>query len=165
MVLGCVVASALNNNEEWATQYDSGVGFLIQTMIHPYGFAKFILFILVLSGIGMNAVSIYSAGLSIQQFARPLSVVPRFMWTLVCFVIILLLGLAGRDQLLSYLQNFLSLLGYVTTSFFVVIFVEHYLYRKANYDNYDLEGWNDPKRMPVGFAGGFAFCCGIVGCK
>lgn len=163
MVLGCVVASALNYKEDWAGEYEEGIGFLIQTMVHPYGFAKFVLFLLVLSGIGMNCIAIYSAGLSIQQFARPLAVVPRFIWALLCFVAVILLGLAGKDQLLTYLENFLSLLGYFTTSFFVIIFVEHYWFRKGNYANYNLEGWNDPKQMPVGYAGGLAFALGIIG--
>ncbi|KAH6659329.1 hypothetical protein BKA67DRAFT_544150 [Truncatella angustata] len=163
MVLGCVVSSALNYKEDWAAEYDEGVGFLIQTMIHPYGFAKFILFLLVLSGIGTNCIAIYSAGLSIQQFARPLAVVPRFIWTLLCFVAVILLGLAGRDQLLTYLENFLSLLGYFTTSFFVIIFVEHYYFRKGSFANYNLEAWNTPGDMPVGYAGGLAFALGIIG--
>ncbi|ORY65444.1 permease for cytosine/purines, uracil, thiamine, allantoin-domain-containing protein [Pseudomassariella vexata] len=163
MLLGAVVASALPGNDDWSTQYDSGIGFLVQTMIYPHGFAKFILFLLVLSGVGMNSIAIYSAGLSIQQFARPLAVVPRFIWTSICFVAIILLGLAGRDQLLVYLENFLSLIGYFTTSFFVCLIVEHYLFRRGSYENYDLDAWNDPKRMPIGFAGGVAFACGIVG--
>ncbi|KAI1876714.1 uncharacterized protein JN550_000786 [Neoarthrinium moseri] len=163
MVLGCVVSSALNNNEAWSAEYEEGIGFLVQTMIYPRGFAKFILFILVLSGIGMNCIAIYSAGLSIQQFARPLAVVPRFIWTLLCFVAVILLGLAGRDQLLTYLENFLSLLGYFTTSFFVIIFIEHYWFRKGSYANYNLECWNNPKELPVGYAGGFAFASGIIG--
>lgn len=66
---------------------------------------------------------------------------------------------------MTYLENFLSLLGYFTTSFFVIIFVEHYWFRKGNYANYNLEGWNDPKQMPVGYAGGLAFALGIIGGK
>lgn len=87
------------------------------------------------------------------------------MWTLLCFVAVILLGLAGRDQLLAYLENFLSLLGYFTTSFFGIIFLEHYLFRKGDYANYNLEAWNNPKEMPIGFAGGLAFALGIVGGK
>lgn len=68
MVLGAVVASALPNNDTWSDEYDRGVGFLIQTMVYPYGFAKFILCLLVLSGIGMNCIAIYSAGLSSKSW-------------------------------------------------------------------------------------------------
>ncbi|KAH8881557.1 putative nucleoside transporter [Thozetella sp. PMI_491] len=166
MILGAICGSALNNKEDWLDAYDEGVGFLIQTMIHPFGFAKFLLVILAFSGIAMNAVALYSAGLSIQQFARPLGIVPRFIWTSLMFVAILLLALVGRDQLLVFLQNFLSLLGYWNTSFFVILATEHYLFRRGwhGYSEYDLEAWNTPSLMPIGLAGGFAFAAGIAGC-
>lgn len=112
----------------------------------------------------MNCVAMYSAGLSIQQFARPLQVIPRFLWTLLVFVGVILLALAGRDHLLAILQNFLSLLGYWNTSFFVILFTEHYYFRKGNMLNYDLDAWNTPSKMPVGYAGLGAFILGIVGC-
>lgn len=51
MVLGCCVGSAMGVKEDWANTYDeSGVGFLIQQILYPRGFAKFILVILVLAG-------------------------------------------------------------------------------------------------------------------
>lgn len=115
-----------------------------------------------LSGINMNVLNTYSAALSIQQFARPLSIVPRFLWTILCFACIIALALAGRNSLLAYLENFLSLLGYWNTSFFVIVFTEHYLFRKGNFANYDLPGWNDPKRLPIGIAGFAAFGLGVV---
>lgn len=110
----------------------------------------------------MNVLNTYSAALSIQQFARPLSRVPRIFWTLLCFGAIIALALAGRNSLLTYLENFLAILGYWNTSFFVIIFTEHYLFRKGNFANYDLPGWNDPKRLPVGIAGFAAFMLGVV---
>ena len=159
MCLGAAVASALNSKPDWSDSYDEGIGFLIQTMMHPIGFAKFLLVLLALSGIAMNAVALYSAGLSVQQFARPLGAVPRFLWAALMFVAVILLALVGRDHLLSFLENFLSLLGCWNTSFFVIIFLEHYMFRRGfseGYDNYDLEAWNNPKRMPFGYAGGRA---------
>ncbi|KAK2069641.1 hypothetical protein P8C59_004198 [Phyllachora maydis] len=165
MILGAVCGSALNNKADWSDAWDHGVGLLVKTMIHPTGLANLLLVILALSGIAMNAVALYSAGLAIQQFARPLGVVPRFVWTCIMFVAIILLALVGRDQLLEFLQNFLSLLGYWTTSFFIILFVEHYLFRGGlhGFQGYDLEAWNTPSRMPVGFAGGLAFAAGITG--
>ncbi|KAK5279748.1 hypothetical protein LTR40_007342, partial [Exophiala xenobiotica] len=65
MTAGCVVASALNNKPDWADAYDNqGLGFLIQDMLYPRGFAKFLLTLLVLSGINTNVISIYSAAIS-----------------------------------------------------------------------------------------------------
>lgn len=166
MILGALCGSALNNKSDWLDSWDSGIGFFVQTMVHPVGFAKFLLVILAFSGIAMNAIALYSAGLSVQQFARPLSVVPRFIWTCVMFVLIILLALVGRDQLLAFLQNFLSLLGYWNTSFFVILFIEHYVYRGGlhGFQGYDLDAWNNPSKLPFGWAGGFAFAAGIAGC-
>lgn len=166
MILGALCSSALNNKADWLDSWDTGIGFFVQSLIHPIGFAKFLLVILAFSGIAMNAIALYSAGLSVQQFARPLSVVPRFVWTCVMFVLIILLALVGRDQLLAFLQNFLSLLGYWNTSFFVILCVEHYVYRGGlqGFQGYDLEAWNDPAKLPFGWAGGCAFAAGISGC-
>lgn len=112
MMAGAVVSSALNNRPDWeATYKNEGIGFLIDTILYPHGFAKFILVLLVLSGINMNIINTYSAAISCQQFSRPFSKVPRFIWTFACFAVIIALALAGREKLNAYLQNFLALLG------------------------------------------------------
>ncbi|KAH4037921.1 hypothetical protein HBI26_042640 [Parastagonospora nodorum] len=163
MVAGCVVSSGLHNRPDWQDVYENqGLGFLIQTMLYPRGFAKLILTLLVLSGINVNVISIYSAAISCQQFARPFARVPRFIWVFLCFAAILGLAIGGREQLSVYLQNFLSLLGYWSTQYFVILFSEHVIFRRMNFDNYDLEGWNDPSRLPLGIAAGVAFAIGII---
>lgn len=44
MVAGCVVSFALNNKPEWSDTYNNdGIGFLIQEVLYPKGFAKFLL--------------------------------------------------------------------------------------------------------------------------
>ncbi|KAI7285404.1 hypothetical protein KC345_g1729 [Hortaea werneckii] len=163
MVAGCVVSSALNNRPDWNDIYENqGLGFLLQEALYPYGFAKFLLVLLVLSGINCNIINTYSAAISCQQFARPFARMPRFVWTILCFGVIVALSLAGRKQLQAYLENFLSMLGYWCTSYFVILFCEHYIFRKGNFANYDLEGWNDPKKLPVGVAAFCAFALGVV---
>ncbi|KAJ2994956.1 hypothetical protein NUW58_g1409 [Xylaria curta] len=164
MVAGCVVASALNNRPDWSDTYkNDGVGFLIHTMLYPRGFAKVVLTLLVLSGINVNVVCIYSAAIACQQFSHPFARVPRFIWTLLCFVLILGLALGGREQLNIYLQNFLSILGYWSTSYFAILFIEHCVFRKGNFENYDLDAWNDPARLPLGLGALAAFLVGVVG--
>lgn len=163
MLAGCVVASSLNNRADWADIYkNEGLGYLIQAMLYPHGFAKFLLTLLVLSGINTNVISIYSAAISFQQLSRPFARIPRFLWTLFCFACILALAIGGRANLAAYLQNFLSLLGYWCTSYAVILFEEHYIFRKGNFDNYDLEGWNDPARLPLGIGAGVAFGLGVI---
>jgi purine-cytosine permease-like protein len=163
MVAGCVVSSGMNNRPDWKDVYEThGLGFLIQTMLYPRGFAKLILTLLVLSGINVNVISIYSAAISCQQFSRPFARVPRFIWVLACFAAILGLAIGGREQLSVYLQNFLSLLGYWSTQYFVILFSEHVIFRKMSFDNYDLDAWNDPSRLPIGIAAAVAFSIGII---
>lgn len=163
MVAGCVVASALNNQADWNDVYENqGIGYLIQDMLYPRGFAKFLLTVLVLSGINVNIISIYSAGISFQQVSRPFAAIPRFIWTFLCFAAILGLAIGGREKLNTYLQDFLSLLGYWCTSYTIILFEEHVFFRKGNFDNYDLEGWNDPSRLPHGIGAAVAFLLGVV---
>ena len=163
MVAGCVVSFGMNNRPDWKNVYEKdGLGFLIQAMLYPRGFAKLILTLLVLSGINVNVMSIYSAAISCQQFARPFARVPRFIWVLFCFAAILGLAIGGREQLNVYLQNFLSLLGYWSTQYFVILLSEHVIFRRMSFDNYDLDAWNDPSRLPRGIAAGTAFAIGII---
>lgn len=111
----------------------------------------------------MNCIALYAASISAQLFAKPFQHVPRTIWTLIVFVCILLLGIAGRDRLLVVLTNFLSPMGYWNTSFFVILAAEHYLFRGGNLANYDLEAWNTPAKMPIGVAGLMAYLCGAAG--
>jgi purine-cytosine permease-like protein len=113
--------------------------------------------------VGTNCIAIYAASISAQLFAKPFQRVPRVIWTLIVFVGILLLGIAGRDHLLAVLNNFLSLLGYWNTSFFVILFSEHYIFREGNLAHYDLDAWNVPSKMPIGIAALGAFLCGAAG--
>lgn len=85
------------------------------------------------------------------------------IWSTLIFIGILLLGIAGREHLIVVLESFLSLLGYWITSFFVILSIEHYYFRKGSLANYDLDAWNDPARMPIGYAGLTAFLCGAAG--
>ncbi|KAJ5329747.1 hypothetical protein MYU51_011835 [Penicillium brevicompactum] len=163
MLLGACISSALDTNPEWQAAYDNGIGEILKEIIYPTGFAKFLLVLLVLSGIGVNVIAIYSGALSAQLFAPPCAKVPRVIWSFLVFAGVLALGIAGRNKLLDVLENFLSLLGYWNTSFFAILFIEHYYFRKGSLANYDLDAWNDSSRMPVGYAGLAAFLCGAAG--
>ncbi|OTA87982.1 hypothetical protein M434DRAFT_80728 [Hypoxylon sp. CO27-5] len=162
-ICGAVIASALPNNKQWEEQYNAGIGFLIQTAVHPYALAQIMLFLLMFTAVGLSCGSMYSASLSIQLSTRKLAVVPRFVWTVICFAAVIALSLAGSDRLLVFLQDFLSLLGYYATAVFVCLVTEHYLFRHGSFDNYDLEAWDNPEKLPIGHAGGLALICGIVG--
>ena len=160
---GAVLASALDTHPNFNASYEEGgIGYLLRDMLYPIGFAKFLLVLLVLSGISINILNTYSAAISLQQISPWLADIPRFVWQIIVFGVVIALGLAGREQLNVYLQNFLSLLGYWCTSYFVIIFLEHTFIRKRDFANYDLEGWNDRKRLPHGIAASIVFLIGVV---
>ncbi|KAL4399739.1 transmembrane transporter [Malassezia pachydermatis] len=160
---GALIASALNTHPDWlATYQDHGLGFLLRDMLYPTGFAKFLLVMLVLAGISLNSLSTYSAPISLMQVSPWLGYVPRVFWQVIMFGIVIALGLAGRERLDAYLVNFLDLLGYWCTSYFLILMLEHVVIRKGSFANYDLEGWNDPDRLPHGIAAIIVFLVGVV---
>lgn len=61
------------------------------------------------------------------------------------------------------LTNLLSILGYWTLAFAEILLFEHFLFR-PRLGGYDLESWQDPKRLPIGFAGTASLLAGI-GCS
>lgn len=113
--------------------------------------------------VGLNVIAIYSGALALQQLAKPLQAVPRFIWSVMLSIFMLALSLGGRNQIYGFLSNMLSLLGYYDTCMFVIMFIEHYCFRGGSFANYDLESWNTPSKLPIGFAGGIAFLCGWAG--
>ena len=60
------------------------------------------------------------------------------------------------------MEDFLSFLGYWCTSYFIIVTEEHVLFRKASFKRYDLDAWNDPKRLPHGIAAAIAFLLSVI---
>lgn len=50
MLLGACVSSALHDKPEWEAAYGVSIGEILRVIVHPDGFAKFLLVLLVLSG-------------------------------------------------------------------------------------------------------------------
>jgi purine-cytosine permease-like protein len=49
--------------------------------------------------------------------------------------------------------------GYWASCFGAIILVEHLLFRKNTFANYDLSAWNSPRRLPPGIAALVACIC------
>jgi purine-cytosine permease-like protein len=86
--------------------------------------------------------------------------VPRFIWNILLTAIALGLAWGGRNSLETILTNFLSLLGYWTICFGGILAIENFYFR-PRIGGYDLEGWQDQKRMPYGIAGCTSLALGI----
>lgn len=145
---------------------NGGTGGLLSKVLSPWkGGGKFILFLLAFSVIANNIPNTYSAGLSIQALGRPFAMVPRFFWTILCFVVYTIAGVAGRQHFSTILSNFLSILSYWTAFFVVVVAEEHFIFRRKHgiLGGYNLDDWDSPKKLPLGVAGILAGCFGVAG--
>lgn len=58
----------------------------------------------------------------------------------------------------------LGLIGYWSAAYVAIVLSEHFIFRKGRFDFYEIEYWNQPRRLPMGIAATLAFLCafGIV---
>jgi purine-cytosine permease-like protein len=105
-------------------------------------------------------VNIYSLGLNVQAIGLGLLTVPRLVWSLVGGAIFLAAAVAGRDHLATVMENFLNCIAYWLTPFLAIMFLEHIIWRRGY--AYDVSAWDNPSKLPYGFAALFVFVVGTV---
>lgn len=116
--------------------------------------------ILTASKVANLSAILYSSALSVQIFGTVFFAVPRFLWVLLASAATLALSLGGRNVFQHILENLLPLLGYWTICFASTLAIEHYIFR-PRLGGYDLDGWRDSKRTPLGLAGVATMCLAI----
>jgi purine-cytosine permease-like protein len=104
--------------------------------------------------------NIYSSALSIQLLGEHFIAVPRFVWCTLLSLATFALAYGGRNVLEDIINNLLSILGYWTLAFAMILFIEHFYFR-PRIGGYDLTAWQDPKRLPMGLAGTASLLIGI----
>lgn len=139
---------------------DHGLGGLIATVYHPSGWSKFCLVILTFSVLGNNIAINYSSGLSIQLLGHWFHAVPRLIWSLLFAIVVAVLAIAGQEHLSTVVSNFVSLLGYWTVSFTLILLIEDKFIRRRS--GYDLTVWDKPGKLPWGAAAVFALLAGYL---
>lgn len=154
-------ALGTNAYPPYADAYENhGLGGLIATVYHPTGWSKFCLVILTFSVLGNNIAINYSSGLSLQLLGHWFHAVPRFIWTLIFAIVVAVLAIAGQEHLSTIVSNFVSLLGYWTVSFTVILFCEDFLFRRR--DGYNLKAWDQADKLPWGLAAVFSLLAGYL---
>jgi len=159
--------------------YDSGgFGATIGVLIAPLGnFGKFCLALWWLGSSANLVGSTYSNSLvghgpnlssymltvlqAAQIFGFGLDKIPRFMFAILSTVIYTVIAIAGRDKLVEVVEDFLSILSYWVTAYFVIIFEEHFFFRLRT--GYNKDVWNSPKLLPPGIAAIVSFWIGVIG--
>lgn len=148
-------------NEVLTTAYDDhGLGGLLRESFHPLPFSKFCLVLFTFSVLGNNVAVNYSSGLSLQLLGHYFHAVPRFIWSFLNALVIAVLAIAGRDTLSLIVSNFVSLLGYWTISFTIILLIEDQWFRRK--DGYILEVWDQPGKLPWGVAAVLALLTGYL---
>ena len=142
---GAPANAALNTAYE-----DHGLGGLIREVYHPLRFSKFCLVVLVFSVLGNNIAVNYSSGLSLQLLGHYFHAIPRFIWSFANAFVIAVLAIAGRSHLSTIVSNFVSLLGYWTVSFTIILLIEDQWFRRR--EGYNLNVWDIPENLPWGNA-------------
>lgn len=158
--LGNAAISSEANPTLTTAYHDHGLGGLLFESYHPSGFSKFCLVLLVFTVIGNNVAVNYSSGLSLQLLGHYFHAVPRFIWSFVNALVIAVLAIAGRQHLSLIVSNFVSLLGYWTVSFTLILLVEDQWFRRT--EGYDLNAWDIPSKLPWGLAAVFALLAGYL---
>jgi len=160
----CLGNAAITNaaaNPILGDAYDAhGLGGLLRETYHPIGWSKFCLVLLVFSVLGNNIAVNYSSGLSLQLLGHYFHAVPRFIWSFLNALVIAVLAIAGREHLSTIVNNFVSLLGYWTVSFTMIILVEDQFFRRRT--GYDLNAWDVPGKLPWGVAAILALLTGYL---
>lgn len=151
-LLGLLLASSFGSSD---------VGGLLDHSLSPLGvFGKVLVFLLALSIIANNIPNDYSLGLSVQVFGHAWQRVPRYIWTLVGAVVYVILAIVVAGNFYQTLDSFLLLIAYWLSPFAIILILEHFVIRRGRYNVSD---WNNPRRLPLGWAALVAMACGLFG--
>ncbi|KAL4872793.1 hypothetical protein BDV12DRAFT_210135 [Aspergillus spectabilis] len=161
LLLGVGLGTGVAHNPSWATIYDGTPGSLL---IAGYGrlggFGKFCAFINVLTIVSNNAPGSYSMAMNFQMLGDFWCRVPRPVFTTVSTVIYTACAIGGRDSLYEIFKNLVPLIGYWIVIWFTIVVESDLLFNRGDYD---WSAWNDPEKLPVGFATTAAFLIGWAG--
>jgi len=86
--------------------------------------------------------------------------VPHFIWSLLVAIIIAVLAIASQQYLSTVVSNFVSLLGYWTISFTLILLIEDKWFRRQ--EGYNLLKWDQPSKLPLGIAAVLALLTGYL---
>lgn len=138
--------------------------------------AKFVMVLFCFSVAANTAPTIYSAGLS-GQVAIPWLVrgklnrfirgsradhraVPRYFLAVIVSAIYLPVAIVGVDHFYTALLNFLSVLAYWTAIYIPPVVIEPLLFRRpVSRKTYNLDVWDQPRKLPIGLAAIASLVC------
>ncbi|KKK12559.1 hypothetical protein AOCH_004332 [Aspergillus ochraceoroseus] len=162
LLLGVGLGTGVSHTPRWATIYDGSPGsLLIAGYDRLGGFGKFCAFINVLSIVSNNAPGSYSMAMNFQMLGDIWRNVSRPVFTVASTIIYAACAIGGRNSLYEIFKNFLPLIGYWIVIWLTIVVEQDVLFNRGRV--YDWTAWNNPRKLPMGFAATAAFLIGWVG--
>jgi NCS1 nucleoside transporter family len=124
------------------------------------GLGTFMLLILALSVVANNIPNDYSLGLSVQVLGKPFQRINRAVWALIGAVIYVLVAVPASGNFDTTLSNFLLIIAYWLGPWSIILILEHFVFRRGYYN---VDDWNIPERLPIGWAAVVSFLIGLGG--
>ena len=124
------------------------------------GFGTLILMLLALSVVANNIPNDYSLALSIQLLGRFFGRINRAVWTLIGAGIYVAIAITAAHNFNETLTDFLLLISYWLGPWSIVLILEHFVFRRGHYNVND---WNNPSRLPIGWAAMLSMLFGLFG--
>ena len=163
-MIGAAVAAMAPAIPSWNEAFEHGenVGGLFGATLAPVGgFGKFLMVLVALSTLTDCALCMYTFGNSFMAILPPFARVPRYAYSIVSTAILIPVAIVGQAKFYSTLLNIISLIGYWSTVFAGIVLIEHFVFRRGDWTQYNIHDWNKPRRLPPGFAALLAFACAI----
>ncbi|SCV01524.1 LAMI_0G12046g1_1 [Lachancea mirantina] len=166
LILGSASVMGTFTKDTWNSYYESdGVGGLVYAILVEdslHGFGQFCCVILAMSTVANNIPNMYSIALGTQAMWEPLSKVPRVFWTVSGNFITLAIAIPGYYKFNTFMSNFMDAISYYLAIYIGITLSEHFIYRRS-FKNYNVEDWDNWKKLPIGYAGVCALFVGAVG--
>jgi Purine-cytosine permease and related proteins len=192
-VAGLLIGNVALTYKPWGDAYAHfGMGGLLNEVFKPWGGGgKFLLILIFLSLISNNIINTYSAAFGIQLGGRFLAKIPRWTWAILVTGVYLACALVGRNKFSTILSNFLPMVGYWISMYFILLLEENAIFRTPRFrhlytkefpnekevtsvnsihtssirknQNYNFKIWNDYDKLTHGIAATLSFIIGATG--
>ncbi|KAF8852366.1 hypothetical protein BDZ45DRAFT_600052 [Acephala macrosclerotiorum] len=165
MTCGAGFATALWTREDWAENWNENGSYgRVEIVLRPLGSVRyFFIFVFAWSLISNNVFNYYSISITTQIFGSKALLLPRYVYTLLACIIMIIMSILGRNSLYTILSDLMAIIGYWCTIYFAIFVEEHLVFRVGMGRGWDLGAWNESGKLPMGAAAMGAFGMGIVG--
>lgn len=177
-ILGAASVSMIGQNVESSAKYENaynayigdskntaGVGGILRIILVDdslHGFGQFCMVIFALSVIANNIPNLYTFTFSAQAVLPWFALVPSWCWTILCTGVSFAIAEPGYNSFQTFMTNFMDAIAYWVSFYYGVSLAEMILYRRS-YFNFNLDVYDDFKKMPFSIAGIFGGLMGCVG--